>query len=43
MSTDEDEKIEGGQVTEGLKCQAEEVGLYLASPGEPLRVPESVR
>lgn len=40
MAADEDEKIGGGQIMEGLKCQAEEVGFYLAGIGEPSRVPE---
>lgn len=35
MATDEDEKAGGGQIKEGLECQAEEVGLSLAGPGEP--------
>lgn len=39
MAADEVEKM-GGQITEGLECQAEEVGFYLAGTGEPLRAPE---
>lgn len=40
MAANEDEKMGGGQIVEGLECQAEEVGFYLAGTGEPLRVPE---
>ena len=39
-AADEVEKVGGGQIMEGLECQAEEVGLYLAGTGEPLRVSE---
>lgn len=40
MAADEVEKMDGGQIMEGLECQAEEVGFYLAGTGEPLRAPE---
>lgn len=40
MAANEDEKVGGGQIMEGLECRAEEAGFYVAGTGEPLRVPK---